>query len=108
MSINRVAAQRLISEIPVNLRNAARAERKVIINETKKDPVGTSIRAAYGQFDFTNNIKLQQKMAKLKNKIALETYDNKHSAEPFIQRQPTGPVEQLTKKNKVVHASMML
>lgn len=107
MSINRVAAQKLISEIPAKLRNAARAERKVIIEETKKDPVGTSIRAARGQFDFSSNVKLQQKMEQLKNKMAVEAYEEKQAAS-FIQRQPTGPIEQYGKKNSVVHASMML
>ena len=57
MTINRVAAQQIIKKVPTKLRDAARAERKVIINESKKDPIGTSIRAAHGQFDFVNNEK---------------------------------------------------
>lgn len=109
MPINRIAAQRLISEIPQKLRNAARAERKIIINETKKDPVGTSIRAASGQFDFTNNVELQTKVQHLKNKMAVEAYEKKQNSQTFIHRQPQGNVVQCyTNTPKVIHASMVL
>ncbi len=104
MAINRVAAQTMIREIPAKLRNAARAERKAIINESKMDPVGTSIKAAHGQFDFVNNIKLQKKIAKINEKFATEQYAKNDS---FIQRQPSGV---LHSKNtpEVVKASTYL
>ncbi len=87
MSINRVAAQTMIKEIPAKLRNAARAERKAIINEYKSDPVSASVKVAHGQFDFVNNIKLQKKIAKINEKFASEQYAK---TDNFIQRQPSG------------------
>lgn len=104
MAINRVAAQTMIREIPAKLRNAARAERKAIINESKMDPVGTSIKAAHGQFDFVNNIKLQKKIAKINEKFASEQYAK---TDNFIQRQPSGLMPSKTAP-EVVKASTYL
>lgn len=106
MAINRIAAQTLINEISPNLRRAARAERKTIINESKQDPIGTSIKAAHGQFEFVNNLKLQEKVTKLKSELAAKLYEQAQ-AESFIHRQPMGSIN-LSKPEDVVHASMVL
>lgn len=106
MTINRIAAQAMINEIPAKLRNAARAERKVIAQASKQDPVGTSIKAAHGYFEFANNTKLQSKMIKIKERIAAEEYAKTN---PFIQRQPMGAmVAEAAAESPVVHASMFL
>ena len=106
MTINRVAAQAMINEIPAKLRNAARAERKVIAKASKEDPVGTSFKAAYGYFNFANNVKLQDKIIKIKERIAAEQYAQ---GNPFIQRQPIGSMTAAAaSESPVVQASMFL
>lgn len=106
MTINRVAAQTMIKEIPAKLRKAAREERKVIAQASKQDPVGTSIKAAQGYFEFANNTKLQSKMIKIKERIAAEEYAKTN---PFIQRQPMGAMAaEAAAESPVVHASMFL
>lgn len=98
MTINRVAAQQIIKKVPTKLRDAARAERKVIINESKKDPIGTSIRAAHGQFDFVNNEKLQKMLSDLNKKL---------SADKFVS--PRQPITRTsTPEVEVVKASSIL
>lgn len=99
MPINRVAAQKMINEIPAKLRNAARAERKAIITESKSDPIGTSIKAAHGQFEFVNNIKLQKKLAKINQELAANKYSN--------PRQPIGE-NAVRKEVEVIKASSYL
>ena len=107
MAINRIAASTMIREIPAELRNAARAERKVIINESKKDPISTSIKAAHGQFDFAKSIELKNKMEAIKNKLAVQAYE-KASADTFIQRQPIGEISKNVAQNQEVYAGMYL
>lgn len=109
MKIDRVAVQQIIDTVPAKLRNAARAERKAIITESRKDPIGTSIRAAHGQFDFSSNVKLQKQISKLNDKIAADAYKSSHSTS-FIQRQPMGEMAVANTVSAVhspVHASMV-
>ena len=104
MRINREAAQKLIKEIPADLRKAARAERKTIAKDVQKDHVGTAYRAAHGYYNTTNNFKYTQDLIKLKEKIAQEQYSSNH---PFIQRQPYGP-NSGNQTPKVIKASTYL
>ena len=104
MKINRVAAQKLIKEIPADLRKAARAERKKIAKDAQQDPIGTSLRASYGYYNTTNNFKYTQDLIKLKEKIAQEQYSSNH---PFIQRQPYGS-HAANSETRVIKASTYL
>ena len=106
MKINRVAVQQIIDAVPTKLRNAARAERKVIITESKKDPIGTSIRTTHGQFNFSNNLKLQKQIKKISANIAAAEYKSAET-KSFIQRQPFNISLASDNRSNVVHASMI-
>lgn len=103
--INRIAAQKMLQEIPTALRNAARAERKAIIKETKLDPLGTSFKTSHGQFEIVNNIKLKKEMDKVLSDIAAQ---DAYKVENFIQRQPANTLSKDMNTPEVVHASMFL
>lgn len=104
MAINRVAVQTIIKNIPTELRNAARKERKVIINETKKDPIAASFMAAKGELSYVSNNILKAKLAELNKKLAAEAYAETNQ---FVHRQPMGNVAQQVKPD-VVKASSYL
>ncbi len=74
MRINREAAAQIINRIPADLRNAARAERKAIAKDVKKDPVATAYRAAHGYYNSVNDFKYNQELIKVKEQIAKEQY----------------------------------
>lgn len=103
--INRIAAQKMLQEIPTALRNAARAERKAIIKETQLDPLGTSFKTSHGQFEIVNNIKLKKAMDKVLSDIAAQ---DAYKAENFIQRQPINTLPKEVNSPKVIQASMLL
>lgn len=74
MPINKVAVQSVIERIPAQLRTAARQERQLLINETKKDPIAASFMAAKGQMPFFNNMVLREKLADVNKQLAAECY----------------------------------
>lgn len=102
MSIDRIAVQKIIDKIPRELRNAARIERKIVVDSAKSNPISTSIEAAYGKFDFSNNIELQAKIRELNKKLAEDAYKS------IYHRQPTGFMSQCDNMPDVVKASMNL
>ena len=74
MPINKVVVQSIIDRIPGELRTAARKERRVLIEETRKNPIVASFMAAKGQIPFLNNTILREKLAEVNRQIATEYY----------------------------------
>ncbi len=108
MTINRIAAQKMIDTIPQTLRAAARKERQILLKETKKDPIAASFMAAKGELPFFNNVKLTNTISEINKKLAAEAYQQRQAQE-FVQRQPMGYLNQKAPDaNEVVHASMFI
>ena len=103
MAIDRIAAQKIVEIIPKKLRDAARTERQIIAKAAKQNPVATSIEAAYGKYNFSNNIELQTKLRELNKKFAEDAY-----RQTIYHRQPMGFMPEDSNMPKVVKASMNL
>lgn len=100
--INRVAVKHIIENTPTQLRNLARKERKVLIEATKNDPVGTAFQAANGQFNYANNGMLTKKLNELNVQMAKDAY-----SKGFIHRQPMGEMVP-QKTHDVIKASHIM
>src|SRR5574344_2214680 len=89
MAINKIAAQKIIKNIPQDLRIAARKERQSIINARKADPTGAAYKAAHGYFPITNNRTLEKQINELKNQIAVSEQSVYGNPFALIEHQST-------------------
>lgn len=87
MKLNLSDIKAIVKKVPVELRNAARKERAIINKEMKQSPIDASFKLSHGQYNITNNIKLQEEVAKLIETNATNTYTETAT---FFQRQPMG------------------